>query len=205
METRRVRRHKTTAVFLACALLLLGGTAVASAAQDLFLGRGLIDGPSERHSDNAAAGELVTLTIPVGGLAPGASSRGQEVVENATDGPLRYALSSSTADHDGTGLRDVVRVTIKTSDRSVRDEAGAAASCVTFDGETLYAGRLGAAAAGFGDPRVGGNAGDRHLAAGKRETLCFEIEMPLDAGNEFQGSSTASVWTLAMEQVAGNP
>jgi hypothetical protein len=28
--------------------------------------------------------------------------------------------------------------------------------------------------------------------------------VPLDAGNAFQGAATASVWTIAIEQVAGN-
>jgi hypothetical protein len=203
METRRVRRHKTTAVLLAFGLLLLGGTAVVSAAQDLFPDGGLIGGPAAGHG--AGSGNSITLTIPMGGLAPGASTRVHQVVENSTDGPLRFALSSSTADHDGKGVREVVWVTIKASDRSAGARDGAEAACDAFDGVTLYAGRLGAASAGFGDPRIGGHAGDRLLAAGERETLCFEIKMPLDAGNEFQGSSTSSVWTLAMEQLAGNP
>jgi hypothetical protein len=88
-------------------------------------------------------------------------------VRNTTDESLRYALSSSTADDDGKGLRDVVRITIKTADPS----SGPAASCDAFDGATLYSGRLGATSAGFGDPRIGGHAGDRVLAAGQREAL----------------------------------
>jgi len=141
------------------------------------------------------------VSIPIGGLAPGASTRGRQVVLNTTDGPLRYALSSSTADYDGKGLRDVVRITIRTADPS----SGPAASCGSFDGATLYSGRLGATSAGFGDPRIGGHAGDRVLAAGQREALCFEIEVPLDAGNAFQGAATASIWTIAIEQIAGKP
>jgi hypothetical protein len=29
--------------------------------------------------------------------------------------------------------------------------------------------------------------------------------MGLDAGNEIQGSGTSTIWTIALEQVAGNP
>jgi len=200
METRRVRRHKTTAVFLAFGLLLVGGTAAVSAAQDLFPTGGLLGGPAQSRGDeDGAGGDSVTLNIPIGGLAPGEAIHGRHTVENTSGQPLRYALWSSSVNDDGKSLRDVVRVTIKTADRS-----SGAASCESSDGATLYSGPLGATSAGFGDPRIGGHSGDRLLPAGERETLCFEIKLPLDAGNEFQGASASSVWTVAMEQVAGN-
>ncbi len=173
-----------------------------SAAQDLFPTGGLMAG--QAGAPNAGGADRVTLNIPIGGLAPGAFIRGHHVVVKTSGEPLRYALSSISGDRDGKGLRDIVWITIKGSDRSVGVQAGAEASCDTFDGSTLYAGRLGATSAGFGDPKIGGHAGDRLLAPGQREALCFEIEMPLDAGNEFQGATTASVWTIATEQVDGN-
>jgi hypothetical protein len=198
METRRVRRHGTTAVFLAFALLLAGGAAAVAAAPDLFPASGQTGGPNAARG--VEGGDIVTLNIPLGGLAPGVAIRGRHLVENMSGQPLRYALSSSSVNSDGKSLRDIVRVTIRTADSS----SGPAASCDSFDGATLYSGRLGARSAGFGDPRIGGHAGDRVLAAGQREALCYELEMPLDAGNEFQGAVTASVWTIATEQVAGN-
>ncbi len=198
MEIRRARRHKKAAsVFLAFALLLVGGAAAASAAPDLFPASGPTGGPNGVRG--VEVGDRVTLNVPIGGLAPGTATRGRHIVENTGGQPLRYTLTSSSVDGDGKGLRNVVRVTIKAS-----DPAGPDASCDSFDGTTLYAGPLGATSAGFGDPRIGGHAGDRLLAPGQRDTLCFEIEMPLDAGNEFQGAVTASVWTIATEQVDGN-
>jgi hypothetical protein len=194
MATRRVRRHKTTAVFLAFALVVVGGAVAVSAAPDPFVASGP-DGV--RGVDGS---DRVTLNIPLGGLIPGAIVRGRHVVANTSGQSLRYALSSRSVSGDGSSLRDVVRVTIRTADPS----SGAAATCDANEGATLYSGRLGATSAGFGDPRIGGHAGDRVLAAGQREALCFEIEMPLDAGNEFQGAVTATVWTIATEQVAGN-
>ncbi len=198
METRRARRHRKTSFFLAFALLLVGGAAAASAAPDLFPANGQPGGPNGVRG--VEGGDRVALNIPLGGLTPGAATRGRHVVANTSGQPLRYALSSSSVNDDGKGLRDVVRVTIKTADLS----SGSAASCDSFDGSTLYSGRLGATSAGFGDQRIGGHSGDRVLAAGQREAICFEIHMPLDAGNEFQGAITASVWTIATEQVAGN-
>lgn len=198
METRRVRRRKTTSVFLAFALLLVGGAAAVSAAPDLFQAIGQTGGPNATRG--VEGGDRVTLNIAIGGLGPGSAIRGRHIVENTSSQPLRYALSSSSVNGDGKGVRDIVRVTIKTADPS----SGPAESCDSFVGAMLYTGRLGATSAGFGDSRIGGDAGDRILAAGQREALCFEIEMPLDAGNEFQGAVTASVWTIATEQVAGN-
>jgi len=197
METRRARRHRKTSVFLALTLLLVGGAAAVSAAPDLFSATGPTGGPNGARG--VEGGDRVTLNIPVGGLAPGAATRGRHIVENTSVQPLRYTLASSSVDRDGKGLRDIVRVTIKAS-----DPASPEGACDSFNGTTLYAGRLGATAAGFGDPRIGGHAGDRLLAPGQREALCFEIEMPLEAGNEFQGAVTASVWTIATEQVDGN-
>lgn len=196
METRRARRHKKTSFFLAFALLLVGGAAAVSVAPDLFPASGQT---APNGARGVEGGDRVTLNIPIGGLAPGAATRGRHIVENTSGQPLRYTLTSSSVDGDGKGLRDVVWVTIKASDPSSSD-----GSCDSFDGSTLYAGRLGATSAGFGDPRIGGHAGDRLLAPGQREALCFEIEMPLEAGNEFQGAVTASVWTIATEQVEGN-
>ncbi len=52
---------------------------------------------------------------------------------------------------------------------------------------------------------MGQQAGDRILGPGQRETLCIEITMPLDAGNAYQGAATSTTWTIAAEQVEGNP
>ncbi len=197
METRPARRRKKTSVFLAFTLLLVGAAAAVSAAPNLFPATGHTGGPNGARG--VEGGDRITLNIPIGGLAPGAATRGRHIVENTGGQPLRYTLTSSSVDGDGKGLRDVVWVVIKASDPSSPE-----ASCDSFDGSTLYAGQLGATSAGFGDPRIGGHAGDRLLAPGQRDALCFEIEMPLDAGNEFQGAVTASVWTIATEQVAEN-
>ena len=197
METLRARQHKKASVFLALALLLVGGAAAAAAAPDLFPAAGPTGSPNEAHG--VEVGDRVTLNVPIGGLTPGTATRGRHIVENTGGQPLRYTLTSSSVDDDGKSLRDVIWVTSKASDPASPD-----ASCDSFDGSTLYAGRLGADSAGFGDPQIGGHAGDRLLAPGQRDALCFEIVLPLDAGNEFQGAVTASVWTIATEQVAGN-
>ena len=206
METRRVGRPKTTAVFLAFALLLAGGAAAVSAARDLFPVGGLMGGPAQPRSDESGdEGDSFTLGIPIGGLAPGASTRGSQVVRNTTDGPLRYSLSSSTADHDGKGLRDVVLVTIKTSaDSPAARSARGLLRHVRRCDALLPAGSA-RHRPGFGDPRIGRTSGDRVLAAGEREMLCFEIRSASIWATSFRAPAPRPIWTIAIEQVAGNP
>jgi hypothetical protein len=88
--------------------------------------------------------------------------------------------------------------------RSADVGSGLVGTCDRFDGATLYHGPLGAATARFGDAEMGGQPGDRLLGAGEREALCIEIGMRLDAGNEYQGASTSTTWTIDAEQEAGN-
>jgi hypothetical protein len=179
-------------------LLVLGGAAVASAAT-LFPGAAGANqaGPSVDHRGS----ERQTLSIPTGSLTPGDTVRGRHVVANGASQSVRYSLSSASTNDDGKSVRDVFQVTIRLADPA----SGAAATCEAFDGQILYDGPLGASTAGFGDAQMGSQAGDRPLASGQSETLCFEITMPSETGNEYQGATTATEWTIATEQDAGNP
>jgi len=94
---------------------------------------------------------------------------------------------------DAKGLRDELVLT-------VRDEGS---GCGTFDGAVLYTGALSAAA--FGDPAQGAQAGDRVLAAGADEVLCFRIALPIGSGNAFQDAATSATFTFSAEQTANNP
>jgi hypothetical protein len=68
---------------------------------------------------------------------------------------------------------------------------------------TVYTGALSAAA--FGDPSQGGQAGDRTLAGGANEDLCFAWSLPLASGNGYQGATTTTTFTFNAEQTANNP
>ena len=179
-------------------LLVLVGAAVASAAP-------LFPGAAGANQPGAAAGlhggERHTLGIPTGNLTPGDTVRGRHVVANGASQSVRYSLSSASANDDGKSVRDIFQVTIRLADQA----SGAAATCEQFDGQILYDGPLGASTAGFGDAQMGGQTGDRPLASGQSETLCFEITMPGETGNEYQGATTSTAWTIATEQDAGNP
>ena len=180
-------------------LLALVGAAAASADSDTRPSAGDLSPSGE--AGGVAVGDRQTFNIPIGGLTPGDTARGSHTVANSSRQSLRYAVSSTSANDDGKAVRDVLLVTIKTADL----DSGSAASCDRFDGPTLYDGPLGADTAGFGDGRMGNQSGDRLLAPGQRETLCIEINMSLDTGNEYQGATTSTTWTIVAEQAAGNP
>jgi hypothetical protein len=201
--TGRVRSQPTRVrlriAILLGSLLVLGVAASASAFSLTFPGAGRAAHPGE--SRGLAVGEERTLGIPAAGGNPGETIRSRQVVVNADNQSLRYAVTSASTDDDRKGVRDILRVTIRTADHA----SGSAATCDRFDGSLLYDGPLGASTAGVGDARMGGQSGDRVLAAGQRETLCFEITMPIETGNEYQGATTFTTWTIAAEQEAGNP
>jgi hypothetical protein len=177
--------------FVLAGLLVLVGGAAASASTDLFPGGRPTHGPAG----------VVTLDLPAADLVPGGTTRTARVVENTTGATIRYALTSASTDTDGAGIRDALQVRITTPART----GGTVGSCDADGATTLYAGPLGAATARFGDAAMGQQVGDRELAPGDREILCFELTTPLDLGNEFQGSTTSTTWQVASEQTAGNP
>jgi hypothetical protein len=180
-------------------LLLVCAAGVAAAASISFPTMGTSGHSNE--SGGVAIGDGQRFSLPVGGLDPGQRSRGRQVVLNDERAPLRYAVRSSSINNDHKGVRDVLQVTIRTADLG----SGAAGTCDRFDGAKLYDGPLGADSAGFGDAEMGGQPGDRILGPGEREALCIEIRMRFDAGNEYQGATTSTTWTIAAEQEAGNP
>jgi hypothetical protein len=57
----------------------------------------------------------------------------------------------------------------------------------------------------IGDPTQGGQAGDRTLAAGSSETLCFKASLSLGTTNAYQGATSTYTFTFAAEQTANNP
>jgi hypothetical protein len=181
-------------------LLLVTGAAAASAAS---AGSALFLHAHSDQTDRVTIGSSPgpSLELALGSLMPGETIRARRLVTNEAGLAVRYALSSSSTDDDHRGLRDMLAVTVRTADLG----SAAAGSCTAFDGRTLYDGPLGADAAGFGDARMGDQAGDRYLAPGGEEALCFEVAMSLGAGNEVQSSATSTTWTIAAEQVAGNP
>lgn len=197
---RRRRRRRLLALLIFGVLLVptIGTTALSIA---LFT-------DSENSSSSFTTGTIIlddvkidALVLTTSALMPGDNVTDDVVVENDGTAQLRYAMSTSSTNSDSKALRDALTLTVKTI-----DVTSPASPCNDFDGSsTLYSGVLGASTAAFGDPTAGGQTGDRTLAAGANETLCFRISLPSSTGNGAQGATTTTTFTFDAEQTSSNP
>ena len=107
---------------------------------------------------------------------------------------LRYAMDSTSTNGDGLGLRSLLNMTIS---------AGACPTSATV----LYSNALWTDAtthAKFGSNVAGNQAGDRTLASGAFDDLCFAWSLP-GATTTGQGATTTATFTFYAEQTANNP
>ncbi|MCP4227085.1 MAG: hypothetical protein GY773_27390, partial [Actinomycetia bacterium] len=160
---------------------------------------------SESVAGNAfAAGSVdlvatpATAVVTASAMAPGDQQTASLDVANSGTLELRYAVTSTTTEDV---LAGQLTLTIK-SGVTTCDDANWAA-----DGTVLYSGVLGTVATTtvFGDVTQGSQAGDRVLAAGANEALCFNVSLPLGAANSAQGLSTTATFDFVAEQTANNP
>jgi hypothetical protein len=134
-----------------------------------------------------------TALLTSANMMPGDALAGSLVVSNTGTGQLRYAMTSASTNADAKGLMNQITLTVRTL----------GTSCAVFDGTSVYAGTLSAAA--FGNVAQGAQAGDRTLNAAANETLCFQASLPAATGNAFQGATTTTTFTFSAEQTANNP
>jgi len=197
---RRRRRRRLLALLIFAVLLVptIGSTALSIA---LFT-------DTESSSSIFTTGTIIlddvkidALVLTTSALMPGDTVTDDVVVENDGTAQLRYAMTTSSTNADSKALRDALTLTVKTI-----DVTSPASPCNDFDGSsTLYNGVLGASTAAFGDPTAGGQTGDRVLAAGANETLCFRVSLPSSTGNGAQGATTTTTFTFDAEQTSSNP
>lgn len=192
---RRVPRRVVVGALLAMVVL---GTLLVSAA--LFsdrtenLGSGLDVGTID------VASAPVTFDLDASGLVPGDVVAAPITFRNDGSLELRYAL---TSDVDDPALADLLELTVRT-DVTTCDAVGAAA-----DG-TLLAGpvRLGAPGGEpvLGDPATGSQPGDRVLAPGDAEVLCFRVVLPSGVSESgAAGLTVTATLRVDAEQTAANP
>jgi spore coat-associated protein N len=146
--------------------------------------------------DIAVTPATAVVTMPA--MVPGDQvTRPLDVANNGTL-ELRYSAASTTTENV---LAAELVLTIKSGVTSCTD-AGWAAT-----GTVLYSGVLGSSAttALFGSNVAGAQAGDRVLAAGGSEVLCFNVTLPLSAPNTVQGLTTTATFVFDAEQTVNNP
>lgn len=187
VERRRKRRRGIVALLGAISILTIGAGSISlaqftdSATSTWAFSTGTID-------VNTSPAVLTAVT----NMLPGDASTQALTVTNAGTGDLRYAISVAATNALGAQLQ----LTIKTQDGG--------GGCAAFTGTSVLAATTLNGAA-VGSATQGANAGDRNLAAGVSEVLCFRVSLPLSTGNTFQGVSSAATFTFDAEQTANNP
>lgn len=191
------------ATLAAGAVLVLGAVAVgAPGTFAAFTARSVTGGSTFTAASVDVGVSPTTALLTYSGMKPGDTTTGSVTVSaSAASSDLRYAVSSSATDPDGNGLEDALVLTVRAHDVTM-----SGTPCDDFDGPELYSGPL-APADGkiLGDSGQGADPGDRHLAPGASETLCFRVTLPASAPATVAGSSTTATFTFDAEQTANNP
>jgi spore coat-associated protein N len=197
-DRRRRRRRLLGLVIGALGLVSLGAGQLSLA---VFTDQETVTGTFSSGSVILDDVKIDALTLSMAGMVPGDTITDDVVVENDGSVQLRYALSTTSTNPDTKGLRDVLTLAVREIDATTPGTP-----CNDFDGVVVLAGTvLGASGAGFGNPAVGPQAGDRTLNAAANETLCFRVTLPSGTGNAYQGATTTTTFTFDAEQTANNP
>jgi hypothetical protein len=130
-----------------------------------------------------------TTVFTPGVVMPGDVGEQTVTVANTGTGALRYAMTGSATNTDGKGLRSQLNLTI---------DAGPCGATTA----SIYSGTLQGAA--FGSSAQGFQTGDRSVAAGTNDLLCFAWDLPLSTGNTFQDANTTATFTFDAEQTKNN-
>lgn len=197
---RRKRRPGGLLLGTAAIALAIIGLSAGQLTLALFTDQESVDATFSVGSIVLDADQIAALTLSSGAMMPGDSVTDDVVVQNDGSAELRYSISTSSTNDDSKGLRDALTLTVKTIDVTSPESP-----CDDFDGTTLVSSVLGASTAAVGDPAAGADDGDRTLAAGASETLCFRVSLPLNTSAAFQGAATTTTFTFSAEQTANNP
>jgi hypothetical protein len=181
---RRKRRRALVAILISASLATFGAGAMSLA---VFTDSEATDG--QWSTGTIVLGVDAGASFTADDILPGDTGDKHIVVENNGTGDLRYAVTTSATD-DGSALADAITLTIETGD-------------CTAAGTQLYSGPL--ADAELGDPAQGFQGGERDVAAGLADDLCFNWEFPLSSGNAYQDKTTTATFTFDAEQVDNNP
>jgi spore coat-associated protein N len=188
VANRRRRRRGIVALLAGLSALTIGAGSVSLA---LFT-----DSDSSTWSFTTGTIDIESnpaVVTAVTGLMPGGTAADSLTISNAGTATLRYAMSTVATNALGGQLTVAVRA----------EDAGG--GCAAFTGTVIVASGTTLNGAGFGSSVQGAQAGDRVLAGGASEVLCFQVSLPLSTDNTFQGASSAATFTFNAEQTANNP
>lgn len=187
IERRRKRRRGIVALLGAVSILTLGAGSI-SLAQFTDTDDSAWDFATGTIDINSNPALMAAVTA----MMPGDDETQALTISNDGSGDLRYAIAVGATN----ALGDALELTVKEED--------GAGGCAAFDGASVLAATALNGAA-VGDAAQGADAGDRDLAAGASEVLCFRVSLPLSADNTLQGATSAATFTFDAEQTANNP
>jgi hypothetical protein len=133
----------------------------------------------------------VMTAIPA--MMPGDVAADSLTIVNNGTATLRYAMSTVATNALGGQLTVAVRA----------EDAGG--GCAAFTGAVIVAAGTTLNGAAIGNAAQGAQAGDRTLAGGASEVLCFRVTLPLSTNGTFQAATSLATFTFAAEQSANNP
>lgn len=195
----------------------------ALAAATIALGvTGAVFTDSASSADNSFATGNVTLTLgtastlpfSVTNMTPGDTAGAEDVVvENSGSLEYRYAITSTTS---STTTNDHLasQLDLWVWEESAEDDtllSGTAGTCDATPGTGISTYLYGPGILGsttttdlVGDPAQGSHTGDRILAAGGSEVLCFFVELPSTSDNQYEDEDTSADFAFEAEQTTNN-
>lgn len=200
-------RKKTGLLALALASLAIVSLAAGTMASlALFTDTRTDDSTFTTGTIVLDATKIAAMDLTSSAMMPGDTVRTPVEVENDGTAQLRYAVSQSSTDGDGKALRDELRLTVRTEDQGAGAYGNDGDYCDDANGSALHvAAPLGASGDLVGDPTQGPQSGDRTLAGGAHDVLCFYATLPNSAPDSVQGATTTTTFSFAAEQTANNP
>jgi hypothetical protein len=186
-DRRRKRRRGIVALLASLSVFTIGAGSISLAQ--------FTDSTSSTWSFTAGTVDISTnpaVMAAINAMMPGDNATQALTVTNGGTGDLRYSMSTAATN----ALGDQLQLTVKTAD--------AGGGCNAFTG-TNVVGPVALDGAGFGSSAQGADSGDRTLAAGASEVLCFRVSLALSTGNAFQGATSDATFTFDAEQTANNP
>ena len=187
IERRRKRRRGIVAILGAVSILTIGAGSISLAQ--------FTDNDSSTWAFTTGTIDINSnpaVLTAVSGMMPGDQSTQALTISNDGSGDLRYAMAVTATN----ALGGALQLTVKAQD--------AGGGCAAFTGATVLAATT-LNGAGWGSSVQGFQAGDRSLAAGANEVLCFRVSLPLTAADTLQGASSAATFAFNAEQTANNP
>ena len=197
---------------LAAGVVIAGAGSVAGAATAALYtdtgtstGNSFAAGTVAVRLTDANETSLSSVAASVSGttMAPGDSTTGYIEVSNTGSLAQRYAVSTTDTTAAGaanTAMSSALTVGVDSrasGSACTASQGGAGQTSVKAAGTTLQS-------LAIGDPTTGAQAGDRALAAGAAERLCFYVTLPSGTGNASQGGTASYTFTFAAEQTANN-